>query len=497
MKAEQLRKSILQLAIQGKLVKQDPNDEPASVLLERIRAEKQRLIKEGKIKKDKGDSIIFKGDDNCHYEKIGSEVKNIEDEIDFDLPDGWEYIRLCTVCWLDDVRKSAGEKLPYLDAKTLRGKTDLTYLNEGKIVHVGTKVILVDGENSGEVFDVPFKGYMGSTFKILGSSKYFNLQYLNLILDFYKDVFRGNKIGAAIPHLNKNLFKSLIIGLPPVNEQKRIVEEIKKFTPMLTEYDRLEQQATKLDTEIYDKLKKSILQYAIQGKLVEQDANDEPASVLLERIRAEKKTQLGKKYVESYIYKGDDNCYYEKIGDVVKDISNEIPFDIPDLWEWTRLNNISIIQEGAGIRSFQYRTEGIQLLTVTNILEGRVDLKKSEKYVEVGEFQKKYSHLQLQNGDIVTACSGGSWGKSAIFENDAIVMLNTSTLRLRWFFDLGDNLYLYLLTKTALFKNQLKEQLSGMQPNFGFSHYSKILLPVPPLSEQIRIYEKIKWIFNI
>jgi len=218
---------------------------------------------------------------------------------------------------------------------------------------------------------------------------------------------------------------------------------------------------------------------------------------LLERIRAEKKTQLGKKYVESYIYKGDDNCYYEKIGDVVKDISNEIPFDIPDLWEWTRLNNISIIQEGAGIRSFQYRTEGIQLLTVTNILEGRVDLKKSEKYVEVGEFQKKYSHLQLQNGDIVTACSGGSWGKSAIFENDAIVMLNTSTLRLRWFFDLGDNLYLYLLTKTALFKNQLKEQLSGMQPNFGFSHYSKILLPVPPLSEQIRIYEKIKWIFNI
>ena len=113
MKAEQLRKSILQLAIQGKLVKQDPNDEPASVLLERIRAEKQRLIKEGKIKKDKGDSIIFKGDDNCHYEKIGSEVKNIDDEIDFDLPDGWEYIRLCTVCWLDDVKKSFGEHLPY------------------------------------------------------------------------------------------------------------------------------------------------------------------------------------------------------------------------------------------------------------------------------------------------------------------------------------------------------------------------------------------------
>ena len=314
MKAEQLRKSILQLAIQGKLVPQDPADEPASVLLERIRAEKQRLIKEGKIKKDKGDSVIFKGDDNCYYEKTGSEVKNITDEIDFDLPDGWEYIRLSTVCWLGDTKKTSGETLPYLDAKTLRGKTDIAYLNEGKVVDCGTKVILVDGENSGEVFNVPFRGYMGSTFKILGACKEFNIHYLNTILDFYKDVFRDSKIGAAIPHLNKSLFKSLIIGLPPLAEQERIVAEIEKFEPLIAEYDKYEQQATKLDGEIYDKLKKSILQYAIQGKLVPQDSNDEPAAVLLERIRAEKKAQLGKKYVESYIYKSDDNCYYEKIG---------------------------------------------------------------------------------------------------------------------------------------------------------------------------------------
>lgn len=117
MKAEQLRKSILQLAIQGKLVPQDPADEPASVLLERIRAEKQRLIKEGKIKKDKGDSVIFKGDDNCYYEKTGSEVKNITDEIDFDLPDGWEYIRLSTVCWLGDTKKTSGEKRTSVNSK--------------------------------------------------------------------------------------------------------------------------------------------------------------------------------------------------------------------------------------------------------------------------------------------------------------------------------------------------------------------------------------------
>ena len=181
------------------------------------------------------------------------------------MPNGWEYIRLSTVCWLDDTAKATGETLPYLDAKTLRGKAELSYMNEGKVISAGTKVILVDGENSGEVFDVPFRGYMGSTFKILGVSPFFDLQYLNTILDFYKDTFRSSKIGAAIPHLNKNLFRSLLIGLPSLAEQKRIVAEIEKFEPLIAEYDKLEQQATKLDSEIYDKLKKSILQYAIQG----------------------------------------------------------------------------------------------------------------------------------------------------------------------------------------------------------------------------------------
>ena len=257
------------------------------------------------------------------------------------MPDGWEYIRLSTVCWLGDTKKTSGETLPYLDAKTLRGKTDIAYLNEGKVVDCETKVILVDGENSGEVFNVPFRGYMGSTFKILGASKEFNIHYLNTILDFYKNVFRDSKIGAAIPHLNKSLFKTLIIGLPPLAEQERIVAEIEKFEPLIAEYDKLEQQATKLDSEIYDKLKKSILQYAIQGKLVPQDSNDEPAAVLLERIRAEKKAQLGKKYVESYIYKGDDNCYYEKVGKNEPVLLENLPFDIPDSWCWA-MQSISI-----------------------------------------------------------------------------------------------------------------------------------------------------------
>ena len=249
-------------------------------------------------------------------------------------------------------------------------------------------------------------------------------------------------------------------------------------------------------------LKNSILQWAIQGKLVPQDPNDEPASVLLERIRVEKAKLVKEKKIkkdknESIIYRGDDNSYYEKFlatGEV-KCIDDEIPFEIPATWEWVRLSNVSVIQEGPGIRSFQYMPSGIQLLTVTNILEGKVDMKKQTKFISEQEYNDKYPHFTLKQGDIVCACSGGSWGKSALFNvKGTPVILNTSTLRLRYFSDLGCNLYLYHITKSSFFKNQLAEQLSGMQPNFGYTHYSKVLLPLPPLREQKRISELIEQI---
>ena len=492
MKAEQLRKSILQLAIQGKLVPQDPADEPASVLLERIRAEKQRLIKEGKIKKDKGDSVIFKGDDNCYYEKTGSEVKNITDEIDFDLPDGWEYIRLSTVCWLGDTKKTSGETLPYLDAKTLRGKTDIAYLNEGKVVDCGTKVILVDGENSGEVFNVPFRGYMGSTFKILGACKEFNIHYLNTILDFYKDVFRDSKIGAAIPHLNKSLFKSLIIGLPALAEQKRIVAEIEKFEPLIAEYDKLEQQATKLDGEIYDKLKKSILQYAIQGKLVPQNSNDEPAAVLLERIRAEKKAQLGKKYVESYIYKGDDNCYYEHINGKDVDITEEIPFDLPDSWAWSRWGELSdSIQYGYNAPAKQ--SGRIKMVRISDIHENQV-MWENVPYCDIAE--EDISTYLLKENDILFARTGGTVGKSFLVQNIKEEAIYAGYLiRTRYNSKLIPQYFKYFM-ESPLYWSQLRNgTIATAQPNCNGQTLSKMIVPVPPLAEQKRIVEKIDEIF--
>ncbi len=212
-----IKSKILDLAIQGKLVPQDENDEPASVLLERIRAEKKAQLGKKYI-----ESYIYKGDDNCYYENNNENPIKIP----FNLPKNWEFSRLFNLAWLEDGEKNKGELLPYLDAKTLRGKQELVMVSEGKIVEARTKVILVDGENSGEVFEVPFRGYIGSTFKVLQVSNFVEKEFVKIILDFYKTLFKDNKTGSAIPHLNKKIFKSLIVGVPPINEQKRIISKV-------------------------------------------------------------------------------------------------------------------------------------------------------------------------------------------------------------------------------------------------------------------------------
>lgn len=174
---------------------------------------------------------------------------------------------------------------------------------------------------------------------------------------------------------------------------------------------------------------------------------------------------------------------------------NEIPFDIPSNWEWERLSNVSLIQEGPGIRKHQYTDNGIQFLTVTNILDGSLDMLKSQKYISLKEFNEKYSHFLINKGDIVSSCSGATWGKTAIFNIDDKIMLNTSTLRLRFFEDIADNNFLYFLTKSDFFKNQLKQHQTGQQPNYGFYHYSLIAIPIPPLEEQQTIVSKLDQAF--
>ena len=219
-----LKKSILQEAIQGKLVPQDSNDEPATVLLEKINSEKLRLVQEGKLKKkDLTDSTIFKGDDNKYYQQIDG--KTIEIDSDFEFPNTWSVVRLSDICRLIDGEKKQGQYV-CLDAKYLRGKSTGDKLNNGKFVSKGDNIILVDGENSGEVFTVPCDGYMGSTFKQLWVSREMYLPYVLYFIQFYKDRLRNSKKGAAIPHLNKEIFYNLWVGIPPKDEQMRISAKV-------------------------------------------------------------------------------------------------------------------------------------------------------------------------------------------------------------------------------------------------------------------------------
>ena len=221
---EQLKKSILQEAIQGKLVPQLAKEGTAQDLLEQIKKEKLNLVKEGKLKKSAlATSVIFRGDDNKYYEQIGSEVTEIE--LPFDFPSSWSIVRLYAVCQLTDGLKTTGKQC-LLDAKYLRGKSSGTIIEQGKLVYKGDNIMLVDGENSGEVFIVPQDGYMGSTFKQLWISSSLYEPYILAFIQFYKETLRNSKKGAAIPHLNKELFYGLIIGIPPFQEQKRIVQKI-------------------------------------------------------------------------------------------------------------------------------------------------------------------------------------------------------------------------------------------------------------------------------
>ena len=226
-----LKKSILQEAVQGRLVQQIAEEGTGEELLEQIKLGKQQLIKEGKLKKSAlTDSVIFRGDDNKYYERINKEV--VEIELPCDYPDGWCVVRLKDVCQLIDGVKMSGKGI-CLDAKYLRGKSSPTYIDKGRFVRANDSIILVDGENSGEVFTVPVDGYMGSTFKQLWLCTAMYKPYLLAFILFYKEALRNSKRGAAIPHLNKELFYNLPIGIPPYQEQERIAQRIDALFQLL------------------------------------------------------------------------------------------------------------------------------------------------------------------------------------------------------------------------------------------------------------------------
>ena len=423
------------------------------------------------------------------------------------MPDGWEYIRLSSIAYLSSGFTPAATelnsigKIPYFKVSDMNTVGNEKYLSFTAQYYTGNKIkkifpynTIVFPKNGGAVFTNKKRILLQPSVVDLNTGALIpygivNTEYLFLL--FTSIDFREHYKGTALPTVDANFVGKLLFGLPPLTEQERIVAEIEKFEPLIKEYDKLEQQATKLDGEIYDKLKKSILQYAIQGKLVPQDSNDEPASVLLERIRAEKKAQLGKKYVESYIYKGDDNCYYEKIGKNEPVLLENLPFDIPDSWCWARLENAADINPRNNIDD----NLDVSFVEMKSIMDGfnNAFCYEKRKWRDV-----KSGFTHFKNGDVgfakITPCFQNR--KSVVFHGlENCYGAGTTELHiLRAYSDTIFAAYLLYFVKSPYFIEHGKINFSGTagQQRFGTDAVKHTFIPIPPYNEQIRICNQTK-----
>ena len=495
-----LRQKILDMAIRGKLVPQDPNDESASVLLERIREEKQRLIKEGKIKKNKNDSVIFKGDDNRYYEKVGSQLKDITDELPFEIPDGWSWTRFTQIVSFDlgktpdrhNKKYWDDGKYPWFAISDLQERATVNSTKEkisaaalrdkfaGELIPQGTLLMsfkLTVGKTSILGIDAVHNEAIISIFPIISEHEITRNFLLNALPVIVLCVKKREAVKGVT--LNSSKLAAMFIPLPPLAEQQRIVSRVDE---LLAQIDIIEQNQADIDT-LYEEFKKRTLTLAIQGKLVPQDPNDEPASVLLERIRAEKKAKLGKKYVDSYIYKGDDNCYYEKVGETVTNISNEIPFDLPENWSYSRLETMITLLSGRDLEPNQYNSQraGIPYITgASNIEHGSLIINR----------WTTNSATISRKGDLLITCKGtvGTMALNNVGDIHIarqIMAINADGVFLNY-------IRLFLESHVRVLQNKAKSFIPGISRQ----DLLKAIMPIPPFNEQLRIVEQYKTIYK-
>ena len=508
MTAQQLKNSILLMAVQGKLVPQDPNDEPASVLLERIHAEKERLIKEKKIKREKNPSVIFKGADNTPYEKIGDEVRSLADGVPFDIPDSWEWVTLKSIAISSlgktlDKAKNKGELKPYLcSINVYWDGIDLTTVKEARLeeselpkylLKPGDLLICEGGDiGRSAVWESTQEMYYQNALHRVRFYGGINPYFFQLLLECYK----GNLIldtyskGMTIKHLVQTALNAIIFPLPPLAEQNRIVDAINGLLPFLRSYDRAEKELTALNTEFPEALKKSILQEAVQGKLVPQDPSDEPAEALLERIRAEKQRlikegKIKKDKHESIIFRR-DNSHYEKLDGTERCIDDKLPFEIPDTWIWTRLNTLGYTQTGntPSTAHPEYRGDYIPFITPGDIADGSIDY-TNQGLSEVG----KNVARACPADSILQVCIGGSIGKAALSISE--VTFNQQINAITPIF--ASSKYVFAVLTSFAFLSAMKESAGGTAtPILNRSLWDKMYIPVPPLAEQNRIVQRIE-----
>ncbi len=526
MTGKQLKNSILQWAIQGKLVPQDPNDEPASVLLERIRAEKARLVKEGKIKKDKNESIIFRGDDNSHYEKFlaTGEVKCIDDEIPFEIPQGWEWERLGNIASIKGGKRiPVGEKLVttntghiYIRVADMKENSvksdDVHYITETVYQKIKSYTISKDD------LYITVAGTIGSIGEI---PEFFNNANLTenadkIVFNFIDKKFLmycllsstvqtqikecTTKVGQ--PKLAIARIANLLVPIPPLSEQHRIVNQVLYLIPIVEKYSKCQILHNKLNSEIKEKLRKSILQEAIQGKLVPQIAEEGTAQELLEQIKAEKQKlvkegKLKKKDItDSVIFRGDDNRYYEQVGGNVTCIEDELPFEIPASWAWCRIGEIADLYTGNSISESEKKAKYTNVDGMRYIGTKDVSFNYKINYDNGIAIPEGYrSKFKIAPIDSILLCvEGGSAGRKIALTHQEVCFGNK--LCCFSFFAPSSVQYVYDYLQSASFYDSFSSKVTGIIGGVGAQTLKSLFVPLPPIGEQVRIVAQIEKLFE-
>ena len=510
MTAQQLKNSILQMAVQGKLVPQDPSDEPASVLLQRIKAEKQELIKAGKIKKDKKSSEIFRGASrNLPYafcEQIGKEIRDISDEIPFEIPDSWEWVRFASI-----IELQSGQDLT--PDKYNANENGLPYITGASNIENGN-VIINRWTEYGRAF--AFKGDILLTCKgtvgtmailqqeqvhiarqIMGIRPYngADTDYVKLVLETLVERLKA-AAKSMIPGIARDDVLFSLIPLPPLSEQHRIVSKIEELLPYIERYGKAEEHLTALNTTFPEALKKSILQEAVQGKLVPQNPDDEPASVLLERIRAEKQALIKagkiKRDKHESVIVTRDKIPYEIIDGKERCIADEVPFELPEGWCWCRLGTITTVLGGkripAGRKLSLEKTDHIYI-RVSDMKDSGVSMDNLQ-YVP-DDIYPSISRYIINKEDIYITVAGtiGKVGKIPPELDGANLTENADRL----VFSIINQDWLIMCLQSSVVQSQIADATTKVgQPKLAIARIQNLFIPLPPVDEQSRIVAKIE-----
>lgn len=509
MTADQLRKSILQQAMQGKLVPQDPKDEPASVLLERIREEKARLIKEKKARREKNPSRIFRGEDNSYYEEFTAtgEVRCIDDEVPFDLPDGWVWGRGRTLFLPMESTRPSGEAFIYIDVDAVNNQTHrvdnpkriLTLeapsrasrkLHESDVLFSMVRpylrnIALISKELSDAIAST---GFYVITPSVGIYSKY--LYYL-VLSPYVVDGINAFMKGENSPSVNNGHIENFIYPLPPLAEQERIVAKIEELMPWVEQYGKAQSELDQLNNSIQGRLRKSVLQYALEGKLVPQQAEDGSAEELLAEIQAEKQRlyvagKLKKKdLAHSTIFHAEDGKYYEQGGKTITCIDEEIPFAIPKSWCWVTIGNLFQHNNGKQLNKENSLGTLMSYITTSNLYWDGFKLDKLKKMPFT---EQEIERCQAIKGDLLV-CEGGDIGRARIWTYDYPIMLQNHIHKLRAYLPVCTKYFYYIFYLYNL-TGAIRGKGIGIK---GFSsralHATR--LPLPPLAEQERIAKKL------